>query len=132
MKARIRRKQEKTPVEKRRIHISSKRQITIPSKYYNALGLTNEVDCIYANDMLILTPVRKEDPAFVEEILSDLIQQGYSGQKLLIEFKNKVHQLRPAVEKLIKEADALAKEASANYVDYTNDIFGKDDDETEA
>lgn len=43
------------------------RQITIPSKYYEALGLSNEVDCIYANDMIILTPVRKEDPAFAEE-----------------------------------------------------------------
>ena len=122
---------EKTLIEKRRIHISSKRQITIPSKYYEALGLSDEVDCIYANDMLILTPVRKENLAFAEEILSDLIKQGYSGQKLLSEFKRINRQVRPAVEKLIEEADALAKEASTNYIDRTNDIFGIDD-ETEA
>ncbi len=118
-------------MEKRRIHISSKRQITIPSKYYKALGLTSEVDCIYANDMLILIPVRSEDPEFAEEILSDLIEQGYSGKKLLREFKYKMRQIRPAVEKLIEEADTLAKEASANYIDYTEEIFGPDD-ETEA
>lgn len=123
--------QGKTPMEKRRIHISSKRQITIPSKYYEALGLSDEVDCIYANDMLILTPVRKEDPAFAEEILFDLIEQGYSGQKLLSEFKRISRQVRPAVEKLIEEADALAKEASTNYIDRTDDIFGTDD-KTEA
>lgn len=122
---------EKSPMEKRRINISSKRQITIPSKYYEALGLSNEVDCIYANNMIILTPVRKEDPAFAEEILSDLIEQGYSGQKLLNEFKRVSHQIRPAVEKLIEEADALALESSKNYIDRTDDIFG-DDNETEA
>jgi hypothetical protein len=40
-----------------------------------------------ANGMLILTPVREKDTAFAEEILADLIEQGYSGQKLLNEFK---------------------------------------------
>jgi bifunctional DNA-binding transcriptional regulator/antitoxin component of YhaV-PrlF toxin-antitoxin module len=122
---------EKFPMEKRRINISSKRQITIPSKYYEALGLSNEVDCIYANNMIILTPVRKEDPAFAEEILSDLIEQGYSGQKLLNEFKRVSHQIRPAVEKLIEEADALALKSSKNYIDRTDDIF-RDNNETEA
>ncbi len=105
-------RQKEDSMEKRRIHISSKRQITIPSKYYKALGLSNEIDCIYANDMLILTPVRNEDTAFAEEILSDLIKQGYSGQKLLSKFKLTSRQIRPAVEKIIEEADALAKESS--------------------
>lgn len=121
-------RKERISVEKRRIHISSKRQITIPSKYYEALGLSNEIDCIYANDMLILTPVRNEDSAFAEEILADLIRQGYSGQKLLSEFKRILRQIRPAVEKLIEEADALAKEASVNYLDPTDEIFGADEE----
>ncbi len=123
--------QEDLLMEKRRIRISSKRQITIPSKYYKALNLSNEVNCIYANNMLILTPARNDDPAFAEEILSDLIEQGYSGQKLLSEFKRISRQIRPAVEKLIEEADALAKAASTNYIDQTDDIFGSND-ETES
>ena len=122
---------ERPSMEKRRIHISSKRQITIPAKYFDALGLSKEVDCIYANDMLILTPVRAEESAFAEEILSDLIEQGYTGEKLLAEFKRINRQVRPAVEKLIEEADALAKAASLDYVDPTDDIFGTAD-ETEA
>jgi len=129
LKTRI--EQENTPMEKRRIHISSKRQITIPSKYYEALGLSNEIDCIYANNMLILAPVKNEITAFAEEILSDLIEQGYSDQKLLSEFKRISRQIRPAIEKLIEEADTLAKVASTNYLDRTDDIFGIDD-ETEA
>ena len=117
-------------MEKRRINISSKRQITIPAKYFDSLGLDKELDCIYSKDMLILLPVKKEDPAFAEEILQDLIEQGFSGEKLLTEFKKANRKVRPAVEKLIEEADEIAKAASTNYVDPTDDIFG--DEETEA
>ncbi|MDD4519151.1 MAG: AbrB/MazE/SpoVT family DNA-binding domain-containing protein [Limnochordia bacterium] len=127
----IKRELERPFMEKRRIRISSKRQITIPAKYFNALGLSKEVDCIYANDMLILTPVRTEESAFAEEILSDLIEQGYTGEKLLAEFKRVNRQIRPTIEKLIADADALAKTASVDYVDPTDDIFGTAD-ETEA
>ena len=115
---------EKGTMEIRRIHISSKRQITIPAKYYNALGLSNEIDCIYTNDMLILIPVRYDNTEFGEEILSDLIDQGYSGQELLKEFKRLSRQIRPAIEKLITEADSLAKKTSINYIDRTDEIFG--------
>jgi bifunctional DNA-binding transcriptional regulator/antitoxin component of YhaV-PrlF toxin-antitoxin module len=117
-------------MEKRRINISSKRQITIPAKYFDSLGLDKELDCIYSKDMLILLPVKKEDPAFAEEILQDLIKQGFSGEKLLTEFKKANRKVRPAVEKLIEEADEIAKAASVNYIDPTGDIFG--DEETEA
>lgn len=116
-----------TPIEKRRIKISSKRQITIPIKYFEALSLDKELNCIYTDDMLILTPVKKEDPAFAEEILADLIKQGYSGEKLLTEFKKINRKVRPAVEKLIEEADKIAETASTNYVDQTDHIFGDED-----
>jgi hypothetical protein len=73
--------------------------------------------------MLILTPVENGKDSFAEEILEDLIAKGYSGQKLLSEFKIVKKQVRPAVEKLIVEADALAREASARYMDKTDEIF---------
>ena len=119
------------PMKKRRIRVSSKRQITIPAKYYEALGFSKELDCIFSNGMIILTPVKKEDPAFAEEILADLINHGYTGEKLLTEFKRINRQVRPAIEKIIEEADALARTASENYIDPTEDIFGTTD-ETEA
>ncbi len=118
-------------VERRRINISSKRQITIPVKYYESLGLKKELECIYANGMLILTPVHNDDPAFAEEILADLIEQGYSGEKLLSEFKQINRKIRPAVEKLIEKADQIAMETSLNYFDPTDEVFG-DDEETES
>lgn len=109
--------------EKRRINISSKRQITIPSKFFEALGLEKEIDCIYSNDMLILTAVKQDDPYFAEEVLADLINQGCTGKKLLEEFKKANRKIRPAVEQLIEEADKIAEAASTNYIDRTDDIF---------
>lgn len=116
--------------EKRRIHISTKRQITIPSKYFEAMGLSTEIDCIYANGMLILTPTKNEGALFAEEILSDLVARGYSGQNLIREFQRMNRQIRPAVEKLIEEADLLAKEASEQYKDRTDEIFSMSELET--
>jgi hypothetical protein len=41
-------KQNNPLFEKKRIHISSKRQITIPAKYYEALGLTKQLIRLYS------------------------------------------------------------------------------------
>ena len=73
--------------------------------------------------MLILTAVKQDDPHFAEEILADLINQGYTGNKLLAEFKKTNRKVRPAAEKLIEEADKIAETASTNYIDRTDDIF---------
>lgn len=78
--------------------------------------------------MLILTPVNKETSYFAEEILGDLIREGYVGEELLNEFKKTNRKIRPAVEKIIEEADKIAKEASYNYIDQSDDIFGDDED----
>ncbi|WP_422485396.1 YwpF family protein [Gudongella sp. DL1XJH-153] len=103
--------------DKKRIKISSKRQITIPAKFYDALKIDKEMECIYTEGMLVLLPIRSEKSEFAEEILKDLINQGYSGDDLLREFKTMNRKMRPAVEKLIDEADELARKVAEDYVD---------------
>lgn len=98
-------KKERPKIERKRINIPSKRQITIPAKFFSELILDKEVDCIYSNWMMIPTQVKQQDSAYSEEILTDLIKQGYSGDELLTEFKKINPMIRPAVEKLIEEAD---------------------------
>ena len=74
--------------------------------------------------MLILTKVKNAGSAFSEEILEDLINQGFTGEKLLSEFKKMNKKIRPAIEDLIEEADEIARKASIDYKDPTDDIFG--------
>ena len=44
---------------------------------------------------------------FDEEILADLISQGLSGDDLLKKFKEIRRKIRPAVERLLDEANAI-------------------------
>ena len=92
------------------ISISFKRQLTIPQKYFDALGFNNEAECIMQNDGLLIRPVRVANGGeFSEQILADLISQGYEGQELLEKFKAYSKAVRPAVLKLLKDNEAFVK-----------------------
>ena len=96
-------------VERKIISVSIRRQLTIPQKYYDALGFDNEAECILQDGGLFIRPVKITGDEFAEQILADLISQGYEGQELLLKFKVYSRAVRPAVLKLIDEADAYAK-----------------------
>ena len=99
-----------TNIERKVISVSVKRQLTIPQKYFNALGFSNEAECILQEDGLLIRPVRAADGnEFSEQILADLISQGYEGQQLLAKFKEYSKAMRPAVLKLLDENEAFAQ-----------------------
>ena len=60
---------------------------------------------------------------FAEQIMVDLIAQGYSGNDLHERFKKEVSQIRPAVEAMLEEVKRVAVSGS-EYVSY-EDVFGK-------
>lgn len=97
------------PMIKKRISVSKKRQITIPIEFYNIVGIDKEVECYVQNNAIVIRPVRESDGEFDELILADLITQGLSGQGLLDKFKETRRQVRPAVERLLDEAQLAAQ-----------------------
>jgi len=111
---------------KKRISVSRKRQITIPIEFYNKLGIEKEVECFLQNDAIIIRPVQERSGDFDEQILEDLISQGFSGNQLLEKFKEMRRQIRPAVECLLAEA-RLAADGQAPFSTY-EDVFGAEDD----
>lgn len=118
----------KPVMERKIVSISSKRQITIPQKYFSALGFTDEAECILRDGEIIIRPARViSGGEFAEQILTELVAEGYSGEELIAEFKRRQAQIRPAVEKMIDEADAVAK-GQGEYFTY-NDIFGTEGSE---
>ena len=72
------------------------------------LGFEGEAECILQNGGIFLRPVRMDGNEFAEQILADLIKEGYSGTELLTRFKEQSRKIRPAVEHLIEEADRIA------------------------
>lgn len=95
-------------MENKRIKISSKRQITIPQQFFDSLGFADEAECSLKDGALIIRPVRQNGGEFAEQILADLLAQGYQGDELLAKFKEAQSKVRPAVERMIQEADAFA------------------------
>ena len=112
-------------MERKTIRISSKRQVTIPQRYFDRLGFGEEAECILRGDELVIRPVKVQGGGeSSEQILADLIAQGYSGEQLLERFKTEQKKARPAVERMIDEADTLA--ASGQSGPSLDKLFGED------
>ena len=114
-------------MESKKVSISSKRQITIPQKFFTLLGFNTEAECIMRGNELVLRPVKENNSGeFAEQILADLIRQGYSGEELLEKFKQTQRKIRPAVEAMLSEADRVAESKSGGYS--LEDVFGTEDE----
>lgn len=115
-------------MESKKVSISSnKRQITIPQKFFTLLGFNTEAECIMRGNELVLRPVKENTSGeFAEQILADLIRQGYSGEELLEKFKQAQRKVRPAVEAMLAEADRVAESKSGGYS--LEDVFGTEDE----
>lgn len=113
-------------MDKKIVKISSKRQITIPMSFFSKLGFADKAECIVRGNELVIRPAKEMSGGeFAEQILADLIKQGVSGEELLLQFKQKQSQIRPAVEKMISEAEEAAA-GTCGYVSY-EEIFGEEE-----
>ena len=112
------------PMEMKKVSISAKRQITIPQKFFSMLGFDTEAECIVRGNELILRPVKTQSGGeFAEQILADLISQGYGGEELLVKFKRAQKEVRPAVEMMLAAAEKAAL-GQAEFSTY-DDVFGE-------
>ncbi len=62
---------------------------------------------------------------FSEEILADLINEGYSGQELQKELKSRQAKVKSAVEKMLDDAHKMAT-GEAKSMAY-EDVFGENE-----
>jgi bifunctional DNA-binding transcriptional regulator/antitoxin component of YhaV-PrlF toxin-antitoxin module len=121
----------KNPIpDKKIVSISSKRQITIPQKFFTRLGFETEAECILRDNELVIRPAKiNSGGEFATEILADLIARGLSGEELLAEFKKTQSAIRPAVQAMLNEA----KQAAAGKADFAtyDEVFGDMSDSAE-
>lgn len=116
------------PMEMKKVSISAKRQITIPQKFFTMLGFDTEAECMVRGNELVIRPTKTNSGGeFAEQILADLIAQGYSGDDLLARFKIAQKEVRPAVEEMLAEAEQVAGSKS-EFATY-DDVFGAEEEE---
>ena len=111
--------------EQKRVSISSKRQFTIPQKFFTALGFDKEAICTIKDGALVVVPARNTSGGeFAEQILSELIAEGYEGDSLLEEFKIRQGKVRTSIENMLDMAKKAARSESESYS--FDEIFGED------
>ena len=117
---------ERGSMDIKKLSISSKRQITIPLKFFTSLGFEDEAECTVRGNELIIRPARNNGGGeFAEQILADLIAEGYEGNELLSQFKAMQKKVRPAVESMLEDALDVAQ-GNGEFQSY-DDVFGTEE-----
>lgn len=90
--------------EPQRVKISSKRQVTIPARWYREMGFDEYALATWTEDGLLLQPISVDDEDVTVDILRQLIAEGYKGDELIDEYC-KVKSKIISVKSLIAEAE---------------------------
>jgi bifunctional DNA-binding transcriptional regulator/antitoxin component of YhaV-PrlF toxin-antitoxin module len=112
-------------VEWRRAKVSQNRQVTIPRRFFDEIGIKQEVEFGLQNGYLVVRPVQntsEQDHQFAEFVLRDLVAAGLEGEALVAAFTTRLQSVRPAVESLIEESERAARDYNGE--DKTQEIFG--------
>lgn len=112
-------------MEWKRGRVSGKRQITIPQKFFEQVGIQNEVEFSVKDQYILIRPVREHtgNDQFADLILADLIKEGYQGDELLAKFREKQSALHGAVQHLITDSQEAARQRDKDD-DQTKELFG--------
>lgn len=113
-------------VEWKRARVSSKRQVTIPQKFYEQAGIQDEVEFGIKGSSIIIRPVRENlgNDYFADLILADLISEGHSGTELLEKFRQKQAEIHSAIKNLIAESAEVARSFKGTGDEEIIELFG--------
>ncbi|MBS4021732.1 MAG: AbrB/MazE/SpoVT family DNA-binding domain-containing protein [Dethiobacter sp.] len=111
------------------VSVTSKRQITIPKKYFDAMRIGEQVKCYMDGRRLVIEPAHADEFwDFSTDVLRELVAEGYSGEDLLREFDSRKTKVTRALEQMAKEArDDLAAGRGRPVEDVFRELL--DDDE---
>ncbi|BCG57723.1 AbrB/MazE/SpoVT family DNA-binding domain-containing protein [Paenibacillus sp. URB8-2] len=81
--------------EYRDIKITSKRQLTIPKSYFDALNLEDEVQAYLLDDGIFLKPVRTKETLQekdIQSIVRKTLAEGLSEEELAMELTRRINE----------------------------------------
>lgn len=107
----------------RRVKVSKQRQINIPKDFYDSLNIEDEALVEFTGKSIIIHPVGFEEVDFSQDILRNLVEQGYSGEELVQEFgkiKASITKALDALKQETKKQPTIA-EGLGDYLDSMED-----------
>lgn len=102
---------------KKRVKVSSNRQLAIPVEFYRNLDEPDEFDVYQDRDRLILVPVRLEDRfrEFTREMREHLRRSGLTGEELISELQRKKELFNSQLAQIIDEAHQSDAESGESH-----------------
>lgn len=96
-------------IQSQTVKISSKRQITIPSKFYEAGGFDEYALCTWTENGLLLQPLKVNDEDNSVTILRQLVAEGYEGDELVDKYEEIQNKIVSIKHKLQIAEDDIAE-----------------------
>ncbi len=111
------------------VKITSKRQFTIPKKYYDALQIGEQARCYTDGGKLVIEPTHPDSFwDFSSDILKELVAENYSGEELLREFEKRKKNTAAALGKWSEDVKReAATEAGAKASDLFAELLNESD-----
>lgn len=113
--------------EPQTIKISSKRQITIPAKYYEAAGFGEYALCTWTDQGILLQPLDVDDEDVTVDILRSLVKQGFEGEELIERYqetKRKIVSVRRKLEEAERDVSEGRVDTYENMRDRIRQKYG--------
>ena len=113
--------------EPQTIKISSKRQITIPAKYYEAAGFGEYALCTWTDQGILLQPLDVDDEDVTVDILRSLVKQGFEGEELIERYqetKRKIVSVRRNLEEAERDVSDGRVDTYENMRDRIRQKYG--------
>ena len=77
----------KKNLDKKIVKISSKRQITIPQKFFKILNFNDMAECILRDGEIVIRPAMVSPKReLAKEIIKELFAEGFAGEDFISEF----------------------------------------------
>ncbi len=102
-------------VEPQVIKISSKRQITIPAKFYESGSFKEYALATWTDDGLLIQPLDVDDEDVTVDILRYLIEQGCEGEELIARYREMKRKIVPIKAKLDEAERDIAEGRVGSY-----------------
>ena len=109
--------------EKRTVRISSKRQITIPSKVYSEMNFNEYALCTVTDQGLLIQPFNVDDEDISVGILRELVSQGFDGEDLIEQYKLVKRRFYSSMEKAAEIDRTLMQDARNRNIS-DDELFG--------
>lgn len=102
---------------KKRVKVSSNRQLAIPVEFYRNLDEPDEFDVYQDRDRLILVPVKLEDRfrEFTREMREHLRRSGLAGEELITELERRKELFNSQLAQIIDEAHQTTEDADGSH-----------------